>query len=350
MSATCRQRTGRCCPMRISRCRGRSTANPRSTSKTIAQAMRGADGLFLATDPDREGEAISWHVQEVLKIAPRAEGCRRQARRVQRGDPQRRGRGVPPPARDRPRAGRCLSRAPRARLSGRLHPVAGAVAQIAGQPLGRPRAVGGAAPHLRARSRDRGVQAARILDRRGRVRDRARAELHRAADPSRRQAPRPLRPRQRGQGARRGRRDPRRRGLCRRRDRAPAGPPQPVPAVHHLDLAAGGLAQARLRRQPHDAARPAALRGRRSRRRDGRAHHLYAHRRRRDLGRGDRRGARADRQRFRRALRARRAARLPQPGEERAGGARGDPADRPRRASRPMSPPISTATSAGSTS
>jgi DNA topoisomerase-1 len=35
--------------------------------KTIAQAMRGADGLFLATDPDREGEAISWHVQEVLK-------------------------------------------------------------------------------------------------------------------------------------------------------------------------------------------------------------------------------------------------------------------------------------------
>jgi DNA topoisomerase I len=35
--------------------------------KTIVQAMRGADGLFLATDPDREGEAISWHVQEVLR-------------------------------------------------------------------------------------------------------------------------------------------------------------------------------------------------------------------------------------------------------------------------------------------
>ncbi len=35
--------------------------------KTIVQAMRGADSLFLATDPDREGEAISWHVQEVLK-------------------------------------------------------------------------------------------------------------------------------------------------------------------------------------------------------------------------------------------------------------------------------------------
>jgi DNA topoisomerase-1 len=35
--------------------------------KEIVQAMRGADGLILATDPDREGEAISWHVQEVLK-------------------------------------------------------------------------------------------------------------------------------------------------------------------------------------------------------------------------------------------------------------------------------------------
>src|SRR5467141_532336 len=35
--------------------------------RTIVQAVRGADSLFLATDPDREGEAISWHVNEVLK-------------------------------------------------------------------------------------------------------------------------------------------------------------------------------------------------------------------------------------------------------------------------------------------
>jgi len=33
----------------------------------IARAMKGADKLILATDPDREGEAISWHVLEVLK-------------------------------------------------------------------------------------------------------------------------------------------------------------------------------------------------------------------------------------------------------------------------------------------
>jgi DNA topoisomerase-1 len=33
----------------------------------IAKAVKGADRLILATDPDREGEAISWHVLEVLK-------------------------------------------------------------------------------------------------------------------------------------------------------------------------------------------------------------------------------------------------------------------------------------------
>jgi DNA topoisomerase-1 len=33
----------------------------------IAEAVKGADKLILATDPDREGEAISWHVLEILK-------------------------------------------------------------------------------------------------------------------------------------------------------------------------------------------------------------------------------------------------------------------------------------------
>jgi DNA topoisomerase-1 len=32
----------------------------------IAKAVKGADKLILATDPDREGEAISWHVLQVL--------------------------------------------------------------------------------------------------------------------------------------------------------------------------------------------------------------------------------------------------------------------------------------------
>src|ERR1700692_1497903 len=33
----------------------------------IVRAVKGADNIILATDPDREGEAISWHVLEVLK-------------------------------------------------------------------------------------------------------------------------------------------------------------------------------------------------------------------------------------------------------------------------------------------
>ena len=35
--------------------------------KEISDAAKGADRLVLATDPDREGEAISWHVLELLK-------------------------------------------------------------------------------------------------------------------------------------------------------------------------------------------------------------------------------------------------------------------------------------------
>jgi DNA topoisomerase-1 len=33
----------------------------------IAKALKGADNLYLATDPDREGEAIAWHVLAVLE-------------------------------------------------------------------------------------------------------------------------------------------------------------------------------------------------------------------------------------------------------------------------------------------
>ena len=35
--------------------------------EAIAKAAKGADALYLATDPDREGEAISWHIGEILK-------------------------------------------------------------------------------------------------------------------------------------------------------------------------------------------------------------------------------------------------------------------------------------------
>lgn len=44
-------------------------ADSKSTARIreIADAVRGAEKLILATDPDREGEAISWHLVEALK-------------------------------------------------------------------------------------------------------------------------------------------------------------------------------------------------------------------------------------------------------------------------------------------
>ena len=35
--------------------------------EAIARAAKSADDVYLATDPDREGEAISWHIAEILK-------------------------------------------------------------------------------------------------------------------------------------------------------------------------------------------------------------------------------------------------------------------------------------------
>ena len=40
----------------------------------IAKAAKAADAIYLATDPDREGEAISWHIAEILKERGLTEG------------------------------------------------------------------------------------------------------------------------------------------------------------------------------------------------------------------------------------------------------------------------------------
>ena len=55
----------------------------------IAKALKGASTLYLATDPDREGEAITWHVRAMLDAAARAEGRRGPAHHLQRDHPQR---------------------------------------------------------------------------------------------------------------------------------------------------------------------------------------------------------------------------------------------------------------------
>ncbi len=44
--------------------------------KELKSKAKHADGVLLATDPDREGEAISWHLANILGAGPpRAEPC-----------------------------------------------------------------------------------------------------------------------------------------------------------------------------------------------------------------------------------------------------------------------------------
>ncbi len=43
------------------------SAGKQSTVTTLKQALKDADELYLATDEDREGEAIAWHLLELLK-------------------------------------------------------------------------------------------------------------------------------------------------------------------------------------------------------------------------------------------------------------------------------------------
>ena len=36
--------------------------------KELKQLIKESDDVYLATDPDREGEAISWHLAQVLNV------------------------------------------------------------------------------------------------------------------------------------------------------------------------------------------------------------------------------------------------------------------------------------------
>ena len=174
----------------------------------IAQAVKGAAHLYLATDPDREGEAISWHVEEVLRNRKALKGV--DVKRVVFNevtkaavlDAFRHPRALNRELVDAYLARRALDylvgftlspvlwrKLPGSRSAGRVQSVALRL-------------------DLRARERDRGLQGARILEHRGRVRDAVRRALHRAPHPSRRQEARQIRYRRRDEGARRRRQHP----------------------------------------------------------------------------------------------------------------------------------------------
>ena len=116
----------------------------------IAKALKGADRLWLATDPDREGEAISWHVQAMLEEKKALKGV--EVQRITFNEITKTAvqyAMAHPRDLDKPLI-EGLSGPARPGLPGRLHPVPRAVAQAAGQPVGGAGTIRGAAAGLRA--------------------------------------------------------------------------------------------------------------------------------------------------------------------------------------------------------
>jgi len=217
----------------------------------IAEAAKAADRVILATDPDREGEAISWHVLEILNKKKALKDTD-----VQRVTFNAITKSAVLEAMANPRqldmelvdaylARRALDylvgfnlspvlwrKLPGARSAGRVQSVALRIRR-------------------RPRDGDRAVQGAGILVGRGRP-DRGQPALHRPSGQARRQARPASGHRVRSDGDSRTRSRPQRR-LHHQIGREEADQAVPRPALHHLDPATGSRAQAGLHRPAHHA-------------------------------------------------------------------------------------------------
>ena len=288
--------------------------------------LKNADELLLATDEDREGEAIAWHLREVLE--PKVPVRRMVFHEITRPAIERaltETRDIDDDLVDAQETRRILDR-----LYGyEVSPVLWRKI-MQGLSAGRVQSVATRLVVERERERmqfiaadywdivatfDPGSFNARLTGLDGQPR-RPGPRLR----PGRRAPERRHGAAHRGRGAR-----PRRRSLDGRAVRGHVGRGEAVHApagraVHDLDAAAGGEPQAAAQLPADDARRPAPLRER--------LHHLHAHRLDDAVGVGARRGARPGARALRRGLRPGRAAPVHAQGEERAGGARGDPSRR----------------------
>ena len=127
--------------------------------KTLKAAAAEASEVYLATDPDREGEAIAWHLQEAIGVTPGS------ARRVVFHEITRpaiaeafsHSRDLDMRLVDAQQARRILDRLVGYQVSPLLWE------RVQRPAVGRPRPIGGAAADRRARARDPGVFAGRVL-------------------------------------------------------------------------------------------------------------------------------------------------------------------------------------------
>ena len=308
-----------------------SSADKKSHITKLKELLKDADELYLATDEDREGEAIAWHLLDELK--PKAPGpADGLPRDHQARDPRR--RREPARAQHAPRRGPGDPPHPRPPL--RLRGLPGPVEEGHVRPVRRPRPVrrdppgrrpGARADRFRfasywdlegtfdagsdARAAD--VPGPAALRRRRPRRPRLRLRSRRPAQEVR---PRPPRPQPR-RGPGRGARGHDVRGPL---GRVQALPPLAVRPVPHDHPPAGGQPQARHELERDDVGGAAALRER--------LHHLHAYRLHDALQRRGRGGARPGARAVRRGVPPRHPADLHLQGQERAGGARGDPARR----------------------
>ena len=270
--------------------RARSTRSSRARRRSSPRSARPrarVETVYLATDPDREGEAIAWHIAEEIK------DVNTNLRRVLFNEITKKGvtAAIDAPLEHRHEQDGRAAGAPHPRSPRRLRDQPDPVEQGPARPVGRPRAVGRRPPGVRARAKRSRRSSPRSTGR----------STSRVAGPSRRRS-------RRASGKWKGEKaEPKTEDeadaiaaeldagdavVASRREEG--APQEAAGAVHHVAAAAGRRAQAALHRQAHDGARAAPLRRRRARRRGpDRPHHLHAYRLDAHLRRRDDGGARS---------------------------------------------------------
>ncbi len=224
----------------------------------IAKALKGADHLYLATDPDREGEAISWHVREVLdnrKVLDGVDVKRVVFHEITREavlDAMHNPRDIDHGLVEAYLARRALDylvgftlspvlwrKLPGSRSAGRVQSVAlRLICERESEiEIFKPQEYWTIDTKFNTTAGE--ILTARLTHLDGKK-------------------TRPLRPRHQGRGNRRGGQNLRT-PVPRLGDRAQDGETPAATAVHHIDIAAGSLAQAGFRRHPHHAHGPEAV-------------------------------------------------------------------------------------------